>query len=96
MGRHMLPWLPTSLFLSWKFDSMAKLPTIPCPMFFVHGQSDSTIPPFMQDQLAAAATGAASVTVVKVPGAEHNDIFIYGPDSGQDVWRKLGRFMKGE
>jgi len=93
MGRTVMPWFPTQLILSYKFDNLAKLPSIHCPIFLVHGQADSVVPPFMQDKLAVAATGSPSVTVIKIPGAEHNSIFEQG---GDELWAKLNRFMNGD
>lgn len=90
MGRIVMPWFPTPLVLSYKFDNIAKLPSIRCPIFLVHGQADSVVPPYMEDQLAAAATGSSSVTVVKIPGAEHNTIFEQG---GDELWARLTQFL---
>ena len=56
MGRIIMPWLPTSVLLSYRFDNVAKLPGIRCPIFFVHGMADTLVPPSMEDRLAAAAT----------------------------------------
>ncbi len=90
MGRKVLPWLPTTLILRHHFDNLSKLPSVKCPIFLVHGTIDWLVPISMCDQLAAAAK--SPVTVVKVEGAGHNDIFDV---DDKNVLGRLKDFVEG-
>ena len=59
-----------------------------CPSFIAHGASDTFIPPFMSDQLAAAAAGP--VTRVVVPNVGHNDILLSG---GPPLYDPLAKWI---
>ena len=79
MGRYVIPWLPTSLILSYKFDNLSKIKSIDVPIFIAHGRQDRTVPFFMSEELSRAARGR--VTFVKYDDADHNDIFEVGGDA---------------
>jgi pimeloyl-ACP methyl ester carboxylesterase len=74
-----VPWLPVRLILRSRFDNLAKIPAITCPIFIAHGTVDNIVPPPMAGQLAAAAK--VSVRPYMVAGAGHNDIFDTGGDA---------------
>ncbi|HEX4055857.1 MAG TPA: alpha/beta hydrolase [Tepidisphaeraceae bacterium] len=88
MAHQFIPWMPMSLILKYRFDNLAKLPSISCPIFIVHGMQDELIPPRMAGQLAAAAKG--KVTRYNVIDAGHNDIFDVG---GIELWTRLSEFL---
>jgi fermentation-respiration switch protein FrsA (DUF1100 family) len=90
MGRHVLPWFPTSLLLRHRFENQRKLRGITCPVFLAHGTQDSLIPFTMHGQLAAAAANAP-LTLVLVAGGDHNDIFQQG---GVTLMRQFGTFIE--
>jgi len=83
-----LPWFPTSLILKYRFDNLAKIGGLTCPLFICNGLKDEIVPPPMSDRLAAAAK--APVTRVKVPTADHNGIFSADPDA---VFPALAKFL---
>jgi fermentation-respiration switch protein FrsA (DUF1100 family) len=72
MAHRVIPWLPSSLLVRYRFDNLAKISNLRCPLFIAHGTRDDIVPPYMADRLAAAAK--AQVTQVRVEGASH-DIF---------------------
>jgi fermentation-respiration switch protein FrsA (DUF1100 family) len=76
MGRQLMPWLPVSLILKYKFDNATKLAGISCPTLIIHGTDDDIVPFSMAPKLAAAAKG--KVIRYNVRGAGHNDIFDTG------------------
>ncbi len=82
------PWLPTSLIIRSRFDNLAKIPTVACPILIVHGDRDEIVPPAMSGRLAAAAR--SRVTAYTVAGAGHNDTFEVG---GEPLWRQIGDFL---
>lgn len=77
-ARALQPWLPTSLVLSSRFDNLAKIPSITCPILIAHGDRDEIVPPRMSGELEAAAR--AKVHSLTIEGAGHNDIFEKGGD----------------
>jgi uncharacterized protein len=89
MGRHVLPWFPTSLLLRHRFENERKLRGIGCPIFLAHGTRDSLIPFAMHGRLAAAGKGP--ITRIAVEGGDHNDIFQQG---GDGLMRQFGQFIE--
>jgi fermentation-respiration switch protein FrsA (DUF1100 family) len=81
----LVPWLPTSFIVRSRFDNIGKLPRVTCPIFMAHGTIDTVVPPYMEDQLAAAA--GRKVAVYRVVGGGHNDIFFVGGDRLWDAIR---------
>jgi hypothetical protein len=73
------PWLPVSWILRSRFDNLAKIGSITCPIFIAHGELDQIVPPAMAGQLAAATRG--KVVPFMVQGAGHNDVFDAGGDA---------------
>jgi fermentation-respiration switch protein FrsA (DUF1100 family) len=61
-----------------RFDNLAKIPRVKCPILLFHGTEDTVIPPWHSERLEAAAT--APVKRVPIPGAGHNDLVdVAGP-----------------
>ena len=89
MGRHILPWLPTSLLIKYRFDNEAKMANVKCPVFLAHGSQDSLVPFAMNARLANALHRPA--TVVPVTNGDHNDIFEVG---GRDLMKRFGEFVE--
>jgi uncharacterized protein len=89
MAHSVLPWFPTSLFLKYRFDNLAKISGLACPLFICNGLKDELVRPAMSDRLAAAAK--APVSRVKVPEADHNGIFSADPDA---VFPALNKFLQ--
>jgi fermentation-respiration switch protein FrsA (DUF1100 family) len=76
MARRVLPFVPASLLLHHRFDNIAKIASITCPILIGHGRLDSIIPFSMGEALAAKAKGP--VTTLWIDHAEHNDFFDVG------------------
>ena len=89
MAHHMLPWLPAAAKATYRFDNLAKVPSVHVPIFICNGVRDTFVPPEMSDRLAGAAGG--TVMRVGVASADHN-IFV-GDVSG--VIGPLRRFVAG-
>lgn len=84
-AHRLYPWLPTSLLLKSHFNSLSKIPRVTCPILLIHGRQDGLVPATMSDALAAKAGGR--VTLLKIEGAGHNDVFEVG---GNPLWAALG------
>jgi fermentation-respiration switch protein FrsA (DUF1100 family) len=88
VARQMFPFLPSSLLLRHRFESLSKIASIDCPILIGHGRVDRTIPFAMADRLAWAAKGP--VTRVTIDRADHNDFFEAG---GERLRTSLRRFL---
>jgi dienelactone hydrolase len=88
MARIVVPFLPTSLMLSYRFDNLAKIRQLKVPILLVHGEHDRLIPHEMSDELAAAATSSLRVTRVSI-FSDHNDVF----ETNQAVYAPLKAFV---
>ena len=71
-----VPFVPTSLIVRDRFDTLAKAPAIHLPTFVVHGDSDPLIPVAMGKKVAAAFPDA---TLEVALGAHHNDLLVRDP-----------------
>src|ERR1035441_6420076 len=87
-----LPWLCRWLapvFTSrCKFESLAKIPRVSCPIFIIHGTADTLVPSWMADRLANAAT--TKVTRLFVEGADHISILDMSADEPREA---IGRWI---
>jgi fermentation-respiration switch protein FrsA (DUF1100 family) len=90
MAHQLFPYLPTSLLLKYRFDNLAKIREIDCPIFICNGEMDSLVPPGMSDELATAAR--MPVTRLRIRTADHNSIFTAEPET---VWPALRKFVQG-
>jgi fermentation-respiration switch protein FrsA (DUF1100 family) len=65
------PFLPVRLLLKDRFPVVEHVRAVRVPTTVVYGGADSIVPPAQSRAVAAASAGR--VTVVEVPGADHND-----------------------
>jgi uncharacterized protein len=70
-----------------RFDNLAKIPRVRCPVVVLHGSRDEVIPVAMGRALANAAPG---VTYVEVPNAGHNNFPGLADLVATEVGKKLG------
>jgi fermentation-respiration switch protein FrsA (DUF1100 family) len=89
MARGMLPFVPVSLLLRHRFDSVHKIAKVRCPTLIGHGRRDSLIPFRMGEKLAASAGGP--VTTLWIDQADHNDFFEVG---GRRIDEAITRFVE--
>jgi hypothetical protein len=55
MAKKYYPWLPVRLLLRFRYDSLARMPAIKCPVLVLHSPQDDVVPFAMGRQLFAAA-----------------------------------------
>jgi len=65
-------WLPVSLILTQKFDTLSKVPELKMPVLIAHGTSDSIVPFEMGQRLYDAVKGPKRF--IKVEGASHHNL----------------------
>lgn len=90
MAHRIVPFLPASLLLRHRFDSIRKIPSITCPILIGHGRRDRVVPFEMGERLARAAR--APVTTLWIDEADHNDFFGV---AGRRVDRAMLRLIEG-
>lgn len=71
VGARFAPFLPISLIVRDKFDTLSKASAIHLPTLVVHGTADEVVPYDMGVTVAKALNG----TLITVPGGGHNDLF---------------------
>jgi hypothetical protein len=86
-----LRWLAGPLTTRCRFDNLAKIPRVTCPILIVQGAEDTFVPAQMGDRLAAAAR--TKVTRLLVPRAQHADIWDVG---GKKLWQELADWIQQE
>jgi hypothetical protein len=87
IGQREYPLLPVSLLCRYRYDSVAKVPRIPCPKLFLHGTSDELIPIANARRLFAAA--AEPKEFIETPGG-HNSA---GFEHNWDYTQRLGDWL---
>jgi fermentation-respiration switch protein FrsA (DUF1100 family) len=73
LGRRLFPFVPVSLLLRHRFESLGKIGSVACPVLIGHGRLDSIVPYEMSEKLAAAAK--SPVVRYTLDDADHNDFF---------------------
>ena len=64
------PWLPTHWLMSNRFDSLARMPALTCPVFVAHGTADTVVPFAHAEKLFAAASEPKQF--LRLEGQDHN------------------------
>jgi uncharacterized protein len=72
-GQRLFPVLPVRWLLRHRFNSLAKISRINCPVILAHGTVDDLVPFDMSETLAKAVKGP--VTRIRVEGTGHNDFW---------------------
>ena len=65
-------WVPVSLILTQKFDTLSKIPDVTVPVLITHGTRDQIVPFAMGERLYEAARGRKRF--IKVEGAGHHNL----------------------
>jgi uncharacterized protein len=72
------PFLPTGLLLKDRFPVAEHVARIHVPTTVVYGTSDTVVPAEQSERVAGAAAGP--VERVVLPGVDHNDAEMFGPE----------------
>lgn len=88
MGKKLYPFLPVSLLLRTKYDSLAKIRNIKVPILIMHGDKDELVPIEQGRKLFEAANEPKEFYTI--PGATHNDTHIVG---GEEYYGVIKRFV---
>ena len=90
MSRLVFPWLPADWLLGDKYNSLARITKVGCPLLVLHGEKDETVPISQGRKLFDAANPPKRFQAL--PDAEHNDTFEMG---GPAYWGALEEFVAG-
>ena len=80
IARRQFRWLPVRLLLRDRYDSLARIRDVGCPVFVLAGTADWVVPPAQSQRLFAAAREPKQLRLV--PDAGHNDL---GTDAAFDA-----------
>jgi fermentation-respiration switch protein FrsA (DUF1100 family) len=69
-----------------RWDSLSKIPRVRSPVLILHGDADTIVPIGHGRELFAAAPEPK--VFFTIPGRDHNDTFLAGPDYW-DAWRRF-------
>lgn len=64
------PWVPVSLLLQDRYESLTKIPRIAAPMLILHGEKDTLVP--QEQSLLLRQAAHAPVTRITFPQEGHN------------------------
>ena len=69
-AKHHFPWLPCQTLMANRFDNLAKIGGVRCPVFIAHGTADAVVPFTHGEALFAAANEPK--TFLRLDGFGHN------------------------
>jgi fermentation-respiration switch protein FrsA (DUF1100 family) len=88
MGARMFPYLPIRLLSRFRYDTVAAVRKVPCPVLVAHGRGDSQIPFALGQKVFAAANEPKRF--IEIEG-DHND---GGMDSDANYREAFREFLK--
>lgn len=81
VGAKHYPFLPVSLLMKDRFDSLSRIKDLNAPLFVIHGDQDWTVPQSLGRKLYAAANDPKVAKWIE--GAGHSDLFT--PENATDM-----------
>lgn len=86
IARLYYPWLPVSLFLKHRFNSVDYVGRITCPILVIYGGRDTVVPPERTEKLISHIVQEKEI--VLIDQADHGTIDMY-----PEYWAALLRFI---
>lgn len=86
LGQANYPWLPVSMLLRHRFDSLERAPRLGSPLLMLVAPGDRVIPVPHSERLYAAWGGAKQLE--RIVGADHTEIA-----SDPQYWASISRFL---
>jgi uncharacterized protein len=90
LANEKLPLFFPSLYLKYKFDNIRKINSVKSPVIFIHGTTDTLIPPSHSERLFKTFKGKKEIIIVA--GGSHNDLNAY-PEYQKFLSERLSRFF---
>jgi fermentation-respiration switch protein FrsA (DUF1100 family) len=91
MGRRFAPFLPMSLIMAHRLDTLSKAPSIRQPTLVIHGDADELIPFAMGEAVARAIPKAE---LLRVEGGHHADLLYAGSGGRPDAQALFDRIAR--
>src|SRR5207244_12794435 len=88
MGHLHYAFLPVRPPLRERFDAIAQIPRLTCPVLVIAGDNDTIVPPEQSRRMFEAASGPKRF--VLIPGADHNDFALL---AGQQLMTEVSQFL---
>ncbi len=88
VGQHAYWFLPVGILMKDRYENLAKIREVCCPLLMIHGHEDRIIPPRFGRRLFTAAQEPKEW--LEIPGAGHNDLIDVG---GQAYLDKIREFL---
>ncbi len=88
MGKKLYPYLPVSLLLQTKYDTLSKIGNIKVPILVMHGDQDKLVPFEHGKRIYDMANEPKEFYTI--PGAGHNDTHIVG---GEEYFDAIKNFV---
>lgn len=90
IARSSYPWLPVSLLLKHRFNSLQYLDRISCPLLVIYGGQDRVVPPARTENLLHHIAAAKKHSIY-IERADHTTIDMY-----PEYWQAILGFINGE
>jgi fermentation-respiration switch protein FrsA (DUF1100 family) len=87
MARAVYPFLPVWPLVRTRYDNLAKIGRLRCPLLVLHGEKDEVVPFAQGRRLFEAAREPKRFYAI--PGAGHNDTYGVGGERYWEAWRQL-------
>jgi len=88
MAKKTFPFLPTSMLLKTRYDSLSKIKAVQLPLLILHGDQDQVVPFSQGRALFSAANDPKTFYIIR--GAGHNDSYVVG---GKGYFEALQGFV---
>ena len=84
-GKKRYPYLPVSLLMKDRFDTLSRIRKLTAPLLVLHGQLDETVPVEQAEKVFAAA-GSADKKIIVYPQGHHVDLYDFGASTDAAAW----------
>ncbi len=83
IGAHFYPYMPVRLFARFRYDTLASVRQVRCPVLVVHSKDDQVVPFEFGTRLFDAAPQPKQFTEI---AGSHNDGFVVSADRYKAAW----------
>lgn len=91
IGAHFYPYMPVRLFARFRYDTLAHLQSVRCPVLLIHSRDDELVPFDFSVRLFEAAHEPKQFAEIK---GSHNDGFLVSGRAYQDAWARWLAFVE--
>ncbi|MGE5297348.1 MAG: alpha/beta hydrolase [Solirubrobacterales bacterium] len=85
IGAHFYPYMPVRLFARYRYDTLASVKQVRCPVLVVHSKDDELVPPAFGRRLFEAAGEPRQFAEIS---GSHNEGFLLSSDVYRAAWTR--------